>query len=113
MDNQLPSPKISATNYVKCYVINQAAGRNYGSNKYEVYDPRTVKVLSQIIGNLGVDTNKYAIYKDYNFRVALEDRKAKVKNKTSYIIIHKSLLDLVPLHRIERWVTPKVLFDHK
>lgn len=103
---------ISATNYIRCFVINEAAGRSYGKNRYEVLDPKVVKILSQVIGHMGIDTKKYSVFKDYNFKNELLDRQAKTKNKQVYIIVRKPLLELIPLHIIERWVTAKVLFDH-
>lgn len=103
---------ISATNYIRCFVINEAAGRSYGKNRYEVLDPKNVKILSQVIGHMGIDTTKYSVFKDFNLKRELSDRQAKTKNKQTYIIVRKPLLDLIPLHIVERWVTAKVLFDH-
>ena len=96
-------------------MIKEAVGRSYSkkhSNIVEKLDPREVKTLSQVIGSMGINTTTYAAFTDYNFRTEQTDRNMVVKNKQTIIFVRRELLDLTPLHLIERWVTPKILFDH-
>lgn len=92
-------------------MVKEAAGRSYGKNRYEVLDPRVAKTVSQVIGNMGVSLKEYAVFANFNFRTELE-RTRTVKNRETILFVKRELLDLKPLYLVERWLTPKRLFDH-
>ncbi len=103
---------ISQTHYIKYAIVKEAAGRSYGKNQTDTLDPREVSTLSQVIGNAGVNLTTYAAFFNYNFHTEVTDRNTPVKNKQTVIFVRRELLDLAPLYLVERWLTPKVLFDH-
>ena len=92
----LTSKSVSATHHIRYFILRSKAGLTFGINERKLADPLTVKVLSQLIGEAGIDSTKFAVFFGYNFNEEQTDRTIVIENQQDIYFVHRGLINLPP-----------------
>lgn len=92
----LTAQPVSLTHNIRYYIIRNKAELNFGSNKSNLVDPRTIKTLAQLIGSAGINSSDFAIFFGYNFEDNHTDRTTEILNQQDIYFVHNGLINLPP-----------------